>query len=620
MPRTRMDVRVGLAGNGTPVFLSQGSHPSLGRIFGATWDEGRSLWVYPAFFPAVDLVLSDFKIVGETIDVVMSDAAVKHVDTAKKVRGRLLSRVLPEGFQFATDPYDHQIDGLCHVFYNHRAALFYEQGLGKCKIAIDLIRLLKHTGAAHRALVLGPRVTVQNWGREIDLHSGKQLSWRAIDGTVKQKTRTLEEAAASSTDVTLATYDTARSLVDTLVSSLPYAVLICDESHSIKSWNSQRTHATYEVAQKASRRVLLTGSPTDGNPLHVYGPYKVLGDCFMPEPYHVYKRRHLVTPNPNSHVVLGYKNLDVVNKRTTLLSSRRTKAECLDLPTRTVVETQYALCAAQVAAYNQVVEGLGIDPTSIEGLSEAIASGAPWNRPPPLPVALSHMAVGLIKLQQITSGFLVVNEVNEQFEQVDRLMEFSANPKLDALEELLDGILDDETHKCIVWCVHTHEMNLVCARLTASNMKHVRMDGTTKNPQEVVDEFNDDPSVRVYVGMVSMGVGVTLNAASYVIYHSLPYSLTQYTQSLDRNYRIGQDKRVTVYRLMGLGTLEKVVAYLLDHKIEVDKLLTTKVECAVCPHAVRCAEKKIEPFDEGCIHPRRTKRPVIKATKIEEEP
>jgi SNF2 family DNA or RNA helicase len=615
-----MDVRVGLAGNGTPVFLSQGSHPSLGRIFGATWDEGRALWMYPAFFPAVDLVLADLKIVGETIDVVLSDAAVKHVDLAKKVRDRLVTRALPDGFTFATEPYDHQIDGLCHVYYNHRAALFYEQGLGKCKIAIDLVRLLKYTGVPHQTLVLGPRITVQNWGREIDLHSGRQLSWRAIDGTIKQKNKALDEAATSNTDVTLATYDTGRSLVDGIVEKLPYSVLVADENHLVKSWGSQRTHATYEIAQKASRRILLTGSPTDGNPLHLYGPYRILGDCFMPEPYHVYKRHHVVTPNPNSHVVLGYKNLDVVNKRTTLLSSRRTKAECLDLPPRTVVETEYALCASQIDAYNQVVESLGIDPTSIDGLSEAISSGASWNRPPPLPVALAHMAVGLIKLQQITSGFLVVNEVNAQLEQVDRLMEFSTNPKLDALEELLDGVLDDPTHKCIVWCVHTHEMNLVCARLTASGTSFVRMDGATKNPQAVVDAFNDDPSIRVYVGMVSMGVGVTLNAASYVVYHSLPYSLTQYTQSLDRNYRIGQDKRVTVYRLMGLGTLERVVAYLLDHKIEVDKLLTTKVECAVCPHAVRCAEKKIEPFDEGCVHPRSAKRPVIKASKINEEP
>jgi SNF2 family DNA or RNA helicase len=648
MAKARMEIRVGRAGNGTPVFMAHGQHPTFSRPFGATWDQGRALWMYPAFFPASDKVLADLDVIKSDVDVVMSEPAIRHVQALAQVRERLQTRWLPPTFDFATAPYDHQIDGLCHVYYNMRAALFYEQGLGKCKIIIDLLRLLRLTGARAMALVLGPRVTVQNWGREVDLHSGRQLSWVTVTGTPKQKRAAIERAAAEGVDMVLSTYDTARSLVDLLVAQLPYTLLVCDESHNVKSWRSNRSQATYEIAQKALRRVLLTGSPTEGNPMDLYAPYKILGDCFMPENFFAYKKKFVITLGPNSPIVKGYKHLDVINARTTFLSSRRTKAECLDLPERTFVDIEYELSDSQGVTYNQIVTTLGIDPVMIADLLTVLRGGGdPSMLTTPLPphMELPHRAAALIKLQQITSGFLIKNEKDPAFCdtaeaggpcrfmrtcvdnnikprtprcEVDKtpwprsVTFFETNPKLDATLEVLEGILDDPSHKTIVWCAYVDEMDLLCARLDTAAIKWVRLDGKS-DPQTVIDAFNLDPEVRVFVGQESMGVGITLNAAAYVIYCSLPMSLTRWTQSLDRNYRIGQKNAVTVYRMLGKGTLEAAIAFLLDHKIDVDHLLTNKIECAVCPRSVRCLVEGVEPFDPGCVHPRRVARPSIRA-------
>src|SRR5580704_11070571 len=161
MARARMEIRVGRAGNGTPAFMAHGQHPSFSRPFGATWDESRALWMFPAFFPASDKVLADFDVISSEVDVVLSDAVRRHIAALDQVRERLRDRALPGNFEFVTQPYDHQIDGLCHVYYLMRAALFFEQGLGKCKIIVDLMRLLRATGARATALVLGPRVTAR---------------------------------------------------------------------------------------------------------------------------------------------------------------------------------------------------------------------------------------------------------------------------------------------------------------------------------------------------------------------------------------------------------------------------------------------------------------------------
>lgn len=650
MGKPKMEVRVGRAGNGTPVFLVHGQTKTHERIFGATWDASRALWMYPAFFPASEKVLADFAAISDVADVELSETAQRHVQDLVKVKTRLAERKLPANFEFVTKPYEHQIDGLCHVYYNIRSALFYDPGLGKSKIAIDLIRLLRAGGQRGPALVIGPRVTVQNWGREIDRHSDRQLSWVAITGTPAQKRKALDRAVAEHADMVLVTYGTARRIVDSLVNQLPYEILICDESHNVKAWTSDRTKAAWEIAQKAGRRVLMTGSPTEGNPLDLYAPYKILGDCFMPENYWRYKKKFVETVSAVSPIVVGYKNLDIVNARTTFLSIRRTKEECLDLPPRTFVDIDYGLTSLQTAAYDQIVLEMGIDPARLADFALAIRD-APGNAPALLPtlppeMEMPHRAAALIKLLQITSGFIVKNEkdpfycdtinnggpcvhVNDCVRDkikprtgdchIDKspwpssTTYFDENPKHDAVMELIDSIIATPGAKVIVWCVFHPEMDSIVSRLKAAEIGYVRVDGKTRDPMAAIDAFNDDPSVRVYVGQVASGVGINLVSAAYVIYCSLPYTLNAYTQSLDRNYRIGQTKAVTVYRMIGRATLEAAVAFLLDHKVDVDSLLTNKIECALCPKSITCLAKGIEPFEAGCIHPKRVTRPVIKA-------
>ena len=100
-----MEVRVGRAGNGTPVFMVAGNHPSFSRPFGAIWDETRAMWMYPAFFPASQKVLSDLEVISGEVDVILSDPVKRHVAALEQVRDLLAQRVLPSGFEFVTKPY-----------------------------------------------------------------------------------------------------------------------------------------------------------------------------------------------------------------------------------------------------------------------------------------------------------------------------------------------------------------------------------------------------------------------------------------------------------------------------------------------------------------------------------
>lgn len=635
-----LEIRVGNAGNGTPVFVVPGMHPMLERPFGAVYDASRRSWMYPAFYPAAKKVLHDFDVLSKDVHVSMSEAARRHVKDLEQVEQSVANRVLPQGFEFVTPPYDHQVEGLVHLWWMLRSALFYEPGLGKSKIAVDLVRLMRHVGRRGIALVLGPLVTVKSWGREIDRHSDKTLRWMALHGTPEERQEMLDALPEIRPDIVLATYDGVRTMTRDIVDRVPYETIVCDESHQVKSWESERTVATYEVAQKASRRVLMTGSPTQGDPRDVYGQFKILGDCFMPEDWRRFKLKFCEKPSPRSHVVTGFKNLDVLNGRVTFLSLHKTKKECLDLPEQVVVDVEYELSRTQKVIHNQIVEEMEIDPE----LLAIFMFGNQLTLPPAS--RLPHRAAALVKLLQVASGFLITNPIDDSFcdavekggcrhlptcvaERIrphtrrcsvdptrlpDVVTEFDENPKLDTAMGLLEITLSDPSRKTIVWCVFDRELDMLSARLRKRGWDHVRVDGdNSKDAQNVIDEFSANPEKRVYLAQATTGVGVTINAATSTIFYSLPFSLTTYSQDIDRNYRIGQSEKVTVYRLIGAGTPERAIAKLLDVKVDVDETLTHRMDCLMCDRHETCFPAGVRPFDPDCVYKRSITRPVTRA-------
>jgi superfamily II DNA or RNA helicase len=603
-------VRIGAASNGTPVFTCASQHQALGRVFGAVYDDKRCLWMMPAFWPASELTLNDLEVLSKSLPIVLSDSAKRHVADLDNHKKSLAERALPAGFDFVTKPYDHQILGLCHAWWCLRSALFYEAGLGKSKIATDLIRLMKHQGSQKSTLVLGPLVTITNWGREIDRHSGGQLTWRALRGDPVERAAILDEIKETRPDVVLATYDTARIDTDAMIETLDYDTIVADESHNLKAADSQRSIAARELAIKASRRVIMTGTSSSGDPRDIFGQFKFLGECFMPENAWQFKRKFLVTPGPNSHVVLGFKNLNILNKRVTALSINKTKEECLDLPEQTIVDVSYQLSRRQRVIHNQLVEDMTINPVMMELLMFGDARTLP-------PAAqLPHRAAVLTKALQVASGFLITKaQVEGEEDTVTRLEE---NPKLDAAMEKLHEVLDGTKNKIIIWCWFKIEMDLIQERLAEEGWDYVRVDGdNSSQAQELIDEFGADDGKRVYLSQVSTGVGVTINMATYMMYYSMPFSLIQYSQSLDRNHRIGQQHKTTVFRMLGDGTPEPTIARLLDAKESVDTALTKRMDCMACPHSARCIPAGVMPFDTACIYKRAIARPVTVANPID---
>jgi SNF2 family DNA or RNA helicase len=105
--------------------------------------------------------------------------------------------------------------------------------------------------------------------------------------------------------------------------------------------------------------------------------------------------------------------------------------------------------------------------------------------------------------------------------------------------------------------------------LAALGIAAVSLVGSDAGPkrQKAVDAFQQDASVRVFIGTTSAaGVGITLTAANYVVFASLPWTPALKRQAEDRAYRLGQKRDVFVIVPIVPNTIDEQVHQLLDSK------------------------------------------------------
>lgn len=623
--------------NGTPVFIIAQADVRLSKVFGATLIHRK--WYFPAFYPVHRIVLSDFQALGVTAQ--FSEVAQRHIDQMDGVEARIKERRLPENFQFKTPPYEHQLDGLIHCLYFYRAALFYGCGLGKTKCIIDWQRALGCT-----PLVLCPKVVLRVWAVEAQKH-GVEQEFRIVDAASKKgKLKQLAELEDEDHGYAgfAVSYDVAR-LYHEEIAHIAYDAVVADECHALKSVKSARTKAATELAGKASRRVIMSGTPSLGNPLDMYSQFRFLAPCFMSENYWHFRNKFCVTSPYNKHIVTGFKNLDVLHKRTSLVALSRTKEECLDLPERTIIDERIPLGPKQQRAYNTLVlskEYQELFETLV--VEEGIFGEAGK-------IDIANAAILVNKLLQVASGFIYKKEASTLCDgcehlrscvvqgiqpntpaclidttPIPRLVErFKENAKLAALVAKLDEILVNPENKIIIWAQYHTELDLLDEALNTywadtrgdsqKKYHHVRADGRTKNINDVAEIFDTDPACRVYLGQVSTGVGITLNAASYMLYFSLPWRMDAYEQSLDRNYRVGQKKKTFVYRFLAQGTVDESVAHALSAKGNVAEVLSAVLLCTRCQVNHSCPPGTV-PFDAACRFSRTMNRPITQIKQV----
>ena len=132
------------------------------------------------------------------------------------------------------------------------------------------------------------------------------------------------------------------------------------------------------------------------------------------------------------------------------------------------------------------------------------------------------------------------------------------SPKLAYLEELLDEVVAGE-HRALLFCRSTQMHQILERFLEEWGIKYLQLDGSTPTDQRqrLVDQFNSSPDITVFLLSMAGSSGINLASADTVIFSDHDWNPANDAQAMDRAYRIGQKKDVTVYRLVSRGTIEE---------------------------------------------------------------
>lgn len=507
--------------------------------------------------PVDDLTLvendfKDFEIKGEYKKELKSDS----VPEPKKSNVDL---------EFKTKPFEHQLQGVEYALKSDKFLLADEQGLGKTKQAIDIaIAKRKQTPFKHCLIVCGVNSLKHNWLKEVSTHSDESahiLGQRTLkngktkDGTLQDRLDDLKEGRDEFflvTNIESLRKPTAKkdkktkkvkplsktqqvqldiiTELEKMTKDGTIGMVVIDEIHKAKNSQTQQGKAIHYL--KSPFKLALTGTPLMNKPIDLYNILKWLN--VEKHSFYQFRNRYCIMGGYGGYEIVEYKNLKELQTKLEKIMLRRKKEDVLDLPPK-IRSTEYVeMSPKQAQIYKEVKNSIS------QNLDQIKLS--------PNPLAQ------LIRLRQATAHTAILSD------------KISESAKFDRLKEILEE-LAESGKKAIIFTNWTSVTDRLIPEIDEYNPAVIT--GDTKDRQAEVERFQEDDSCKVIVGTIAaMGTGLTLTAASTVIFLDKPWNMANTEQAEDRAHRIGTKGTVNIVTLVCKGTIDEQIESIIQEKAE----------------------------------------------------
>ena len=462
-------------------------------------------------------------------------------------------------YKFKTKPYDHQVKALEMSWDRPYFAYFMEMGTGKSKVLIDNISMLYDNGKINGVLIVAPKGVVKNWYEgEIPTHlvdhiEHKTVLWQSsITQTQQKKLDTLFETGEDLHILIMNVEALSTKKGVDFAQKFLFAhrtLMAIDESTTIKNPEAKRTKNICQLGLASRYNRILTGSPVTKSPLDLYKQCEFLTPGLLGhESYYTFRTRYAVMRTANFggrsvQIVVGYRNLDELSEKLKAFSYRVLKDECLDLPKKTFMKRTVQLTHEQLKVYKEMSR---LALASFNGKMMTTAT----------------VLTQLMRLQQITCGNFTADD--------GTMTELPTN----RLTELMDLIYEIEG-KVVIWAHFQRDVHRIIEVISKEYGPDSFVDYYGLTPQEDrqknIKKFQDPSSpVRFFIGTTQTGgYGITLTAASTMIYYSNGYDLEKRQQSEARIDRIGQERPMTYIDIICENTVDTRIVKALRKKVNI---------------------------------------------------
>ena len=437
-------------------------------------------------------------------------------------------------------------------------AYFMEMGTGKSKVLIDNSAMLYDHGKINGVLIVAPKGVYKNWySSEIPTHLPDHIEknvvlWQA--NITKQQQKSLNTLFETGTDLHVLIMNveslSTKKGVDFAAKFINSheTLMAIDESTTIKNPEAKRTKNIVELGKNAKYKRILTGSPVTKSPLDLYKQCEFLDPWLLDHTsWYTFRTRYAVMKNMSFNgrtfqKVVGYKNLGELSEKLKPFSNRVLKDDCLDLPNKTFMKRIVQLTPDQNKVYTQMKK---------EAL--AILNGKM--------LTTSNALTQLMRLQQITCGHFKSDDGTVQ------------EVKSNRIDELID-VLNEIEGKVVIWAHWQSDVKQIIKAIVDEFDQGCLVDYYGLTPQDErqqnIKRFQEDDKCRFFVGTPQTGgYGITLTAASNMIYYSNGYDLEKRQQSEARIDRIGQTKPMTYIDIICEDTVDERIVKALRKKVNI---------------------------------------------------
>lgn len=426
-----------------------------------------------------------------------------------------MSALCPKGLSFR----EYQKEGIAFCRGKRAVLIGDEMGVGKTPQAIGIINA---NCSVKSVCVVCPASLKLMWERELNAWLLSVLSV----GVAKGK-------KFPDTDIVIINYDILKANKAALTKR--WDILIVDECHYAKNKDAARTKGT--LAIKASTKIFMSGTPLANRPKELWPILHSLAPSEWGT-YHEYGTRYCAAYlqtifgfDPRTRKMAkkqvwnydGASNLAELNTKLAPFMIRRLKKDVLsELPPKV----------------RRIVE--------LDGGKTKVIDKDTWRK-----------AVALLEH----------DETEAEFEEMSEIRHEQAVEKMPEAIKYIKLALDSGSSKVIVFAHHVDVLDGLIDGLAAFGVTSVTGGMSDEAKQKAVDSFQKDQEVRVFVGSLrAAGVGLTLTAASHVIFAELDWVPAIITQAEDRAHRMGQKDSVLVEHLVAARSLDARMARTLVHK------------------------------------------------------
>src|SRR5579883_2292383 len=517
-------------GDGQFLALTQAFRKRLDELRAFSEKHGKGI----RFHPLATLGLEDLV---DSVGKVNADKHWKaHIERLKEVQS--LQPELPSTFQAQLR--DYQMEGfnwlarLAH--WGVGACLADQMGLGKTVQALAVILRRAHEGPT---LIIAPTSVCMNWVSEAQRFA-PTLNIVQFGGSARQKLL----SDLQPFDMLVCSYGLLQQEeVSQMLSLVQWQTIVLDEAQAIKNMTTKRSQAAMNL--KGGFKLITTGTPIENHLGELWNLFRFINPGLLGS-FESFNQRFAIP-------IEKFQDKQVRSKLKKLIQPfvlRRTKNQVLqELPSRTEILLHVELSREEMAFY----EALRRDAISKLTETEATAGH-------------KHL--------QVLAEIMKLRRACCHPSLVMRDTQLSSS-KLQLFAEVLGDLLENR-HKALVFSQFVDHLHIIRDYLDKQGIHYQYLDGTTlaAERKKRVDAFQAGSGDVFLISLKAGGTGLNLTAADYVIHMDPWWNPAVEDQASDRAHRIGQQRPVTIYRLVAKDTIEDKIVDLHHHKRDLaDSLL-----------------------------------------------